>query len=63
MELTTIWLPEKDCTAQSLMEQIQGLLSDPDRYSEMSKALLKLSVPDSAEKLCDIIEQSIVKRS
>ena len=58
-----VLLLEKDCTAQSLMEQIQGLLSDPDRYSEMSKALLKLSVPDSAEKLCDIIEQSIVKRS
>ena len=54
-----ILLLEKDCTAQALMEQIQGLLSDPERYRQMSKALLKLSVPDSAEKLCDIIEQSV----
>ena len=50
---------EKDCTAQTLMDQIRGLLSQPDRYRDMSKALLKLSVPDSAEKLCDIIERSV----
>ena len=54
-----VLLLEKDCTAQALMEQIQKLLSQPDRYRDMSKALLRLSVPDSAEKLCDIIERSV----
>ena len=54
-----VLLLEKDCTAQALWAEINKLLSDPRYYQEMSKELLKLSVPDSAEKLCDIIEQSI----
>lgn len=48
---------EKDCTAQALMEAITGLLSDRQRYSDMEKALQKMCVLDSAERLCDIIEQ------
>ena len=54
-----VLLLEKDCTAQALMEQIRGILADPDRSNAMSKALLQLSVPDSAQRLCDIIEQTI----
>ena len=48
---------EPECTARRMMEEITGLLSDRQRYQDMEKALLKLSVPDSADKLCDIIEQ------
>jgi len=50
---------ESDCTAQALMTELQKLLSDQEAYSRMSKALLKMSVPDSAERLCDIIEQCV----
>ena len=52
-----VLLLEKDCTAQALMEQINSLLTDRTRYSDMRKALLKISVPDCAERLCDIIEE------
>lgn len=48
---------EKDCSAQLLMEQIRGLLDDPDRYNRMRKALLSVVVPDSAQRLCNIMEQ------
>ena len=47
---------EKDCTAQALMEQISALLQDQKRYSDMSKALMEMAVPDSAERLCSIME-------
>ncbi len=47
---------EKDCTAQALMEQINALLQDKARYSKMSKALMGMAVPDSAERLCGIME-------
>ena len=48
---------EKDCTAQHLFEQITALLQDADRYSHMSKALYAMAVPDSAERLCTVMEQ------
>lgn len=51
-----ILMLEKDCTAQTLMEQINALLQDKARYSEMSKALMGMAVPDSAERLCGIME-------
>ena len=50
---------EKDCTAQNLMEQIRNLLSDEDRVSTMRKALHSLAVPDSAERVCNIMEKLI----
>ena len=45
---------EKDCTAQRLMDEIKALLASPERYKAMERALAKLCVPDSAERLCDI---------
>lgn len=48
---------EKDCTAQVLMEEIQKLLQDRERYEGMSQALQRMVVPDSAERLCTIMEQ------
>ncbi len=52
---------EQDCTAQVLMEQIQKLLADKTRYSQMCKALQHMVVPDSAERLCTIMEQLAAK--
>lgn len=45
---------EKDCAARRLMEEITGLLASRERYADMEKALARLCVPDSAERLCDI---------
>ncbi len=50
---------EKDCTAQGLMDSITGLLADTARYQAMVKALYKMAVPDSAERLCDVLEQLV----
>ena len=52
---------EKDCTAERLMEEITGILEDKERYSAMRKALLDMSVPDCAERLCAIMENLIKK--
>ena len=52
-----IVLLEKDCTAQSLFDCITGLLADADRYNAMTKALYGMAVPDSAERLCDVLER------
>ena len=48
---------EKDCTADSLMEQLALLLSDSSRCRQMGAALQKMCVFDSAERLCDIIAE------
>ena len=50
-------LLEKDCTAENLMEKITEIASDRERCSQMGAALQKMCVLDSAERLCDIIEQ------
>ena len=52
---------EKDCTAQVLMDEIQKLLGDRTRYDRMSQALQHMVVPDSAERLCTIMEQLAAK--
>lgn len=51
-----ILMLEKDCTAEALMEQIAALLQDVSSREKMSKALQKMCVPDSAERVCDVIE-------
>ena len=48
---------EKDCTAQELMRQITALLDSDERRQQMRKALHKMCVLDSAERLCDIMEE------
>ena len=48
---------EPECTAKRLFDEINALLSNQDRYQQMRKALLKISVPDCAERLCDVIEE------
>ena len=53
----TVLVLEKDCTAQALMDAITSLLADKTRCSDMTKALQKLSVPDSAQRVCDIMEE------
>ncbi len=55
-------LLEKDCTAQRLYREITALLEDKARYSAMGKALYSMAVPDSAERLCSVMEQLAKKK-
>ena len=48
---------EQECTPQRLYSEITNLLNDRKRYDEMSRALYGMAVPDSAERLCDVMEQ------
>ena len=48
---------EKDCTAEILFESIKELLEQPEKSAAMRKALLSMAVPNSAERLCDILEE------
>ena len=50
---------ESDCTAQGVMDQINKLLTDSDAYNRMRSALLGMAVPDSAERMCAIMEELI----
>ena len=53
---------EKDCSAEAFYETVKGLLGDQERYNTMRRAQLDISVPDSAERLCDIMESLIRNR-
>ncbi len=50
-------LLEKDCTAQRLYEEVRTLLADPGRRSRMSAALHKMAILNSAERICDIMDE------
>ena len=48
---------EQDCTPEVLYAEVQGLLVDEDRREQMAKALRGLVKIDSAERICDIVEE------
>lgn len=48
---------EKDCSAEKVYEEMKSLLADPDRRAEMGKNLRQMVTMDSAERICDIVEQ------
>ena len=50
-------LLEKDCTPDVLYAEIQGLLVDEQRREDMAKALHGMVKLDSAERICDIVEE------
>ena len=50
---------EKESSGQVFMDTVTQLLRDSQRYNAMRSALLDLSVPDSAERLCTIMENLI----
>lgn len=52
-----VLLPEAECTAQRLYDEITALLADQDRRGKMRIALQGMVVPDSADQICDIIEE------
>ena len=48
---------EKDCTPEVLYAEVQGLLVDGQRREAMSRALHGMVKIDSAERICDIVEE------
>ncbi len=48
---------EKDCTAQKVMAEIKSLLEDKTRRENMSKTLKSMVRLDSAQRICDIVEE------
>ena len=53
---------EADCTAQDVFNRIQSLLENKEKYEQMRKAQLTMAVPDSAQRLCGIMEELIAKK-
>ena len=47
---------ERDCTAQAVMEKINWILEDKDRYNRMARSLQDMVIPDCAERVCDTME-------
>ena len=52
-----ILLPEPECTAEKLYEIVETLLSDREKARQMSVALREMVVLDSADRICDMIEE------
>ena len=48
---------EKDCTPEKMYELVKNLLSDENRRNEMGKALRALVKSDSAQRICDMVEE------
>ena len=48
---------EKNCTAKAMYDEITALLADEDRRQSMTKALHEVVKLDSAERICDILEE------
>ena len=48
---------EGECTAEKVMATIKQILEDPQKYQNMRKALLNISVPNSADRICDVMEE------
>lgn len=52
-----VLLPEPEATAEKLYDTVKKLLSDADARSKMSAALRSMVVMDSADRICDIIQE------
>ena len=48
---------EKDCTPEKLYAQIKDLLADSELREEMGTNLRKMVTLDSAERICDIVQE------
>ena len=52
-------LPETDVTAEKLYETVKNLMADRDARAKMSAALRAMVVMDSADRICDIIQELV----
>ena len=54
---------EKECTPEGIYQTVKELLEDREKAESMASALRSMAVPDSAEKICAVIEELIKARS
>ena len=52
-----VLLLEKDCTPEAIYAKIKEILSNPQMQNQMRTALRGACVLDSAERICDILEE------
>lgn len=52
-----VLLLEKDCTPQTLWEEINALLADDGRRADMTRKLHEMVRLDSTQRICDIVEE------
>ena len=57
-----VLLPEGACSGESLYQTAAGLLADPDRREEMSRALRAMAVPDAAEQIYGVLTGLLAAR-
>ena len=50
-------VPEPECTAQGIFDEIMALMNDEIRRKKMSEALRSMVILDSAQRICDILEE------
>lgn len=53
---------EADCSANEVFDRIKKMLANTQEYENMRKAQLSMAVPDSAQRLCGIMEELIAKK-
>ena len=54
-----VCIPEGECTAEALYTQVKELLAEQERRQRMADALHLMAVPDSTERICDVLEELI----
>jgi len=52
-----ILIEEKDLTPEKLIAEVNALIADPARRRQMEENARMLAVPDSAERICRVIEE------
>jgi UDP-N-acetylglucosamine--N-acetylmuramyl-(pentapeptide) pyrophosphoryl-undecaprenol N-acetylglucosamine transferase len=57
-----VLIPEEEDMGQKLYEAVTQLLADPERRKGMSQALRRSVVKDSAQRICEIIEELVADR-
>ncbi len=57
-----VLLPEKECTAQAMYDEIRALLADDGRRDQMRIALRQDVILDSVEKICGIMDDLIARK-
>ena len=57
-----VLLLEPECTGETLYKTVNNLVKNPATRKEMSAKLRKMAVLDSAERICDILEE-LAKKS
>ncbi len=57
-----IVITEENCSGQALYNAVEQLLEDHDRRSAMSAAVRQMVILDSAERICDILEELSLRK-